>query len=398
MDENVLLEEILYLSSRIAETRDLEPLLIYSVDVALDLFNAEHGFLILKKADDTLDFRIKRARHEHDVETPEISRQVLDTVLHEGKPITAANAVDDPAFKVSPSVKALNLRSVMCVPLIANNNIIGALYLDNRLTEGAFNETDLKYLQLFANQVAVSIENVKLTEELEAHIQERTAELDAYAHTVAHDLKSPISLILGFTAMLQEDWETLPADEIEERLRYIEQGCRKMTNIIDELLLFAKIRKQSEIPLQTLNMSILVLNAQIRLKTQANEASAEIDIPDTWPSSIGYAPWVEEVWVNLISNAIKYGGNPPYIELGAEDLPDIKQVRFWVSDRGAGIDPAHLGSLFTEFTRLDKQGTQGHGLGLSIVQRIIERLSGHVGVESEIGQGSTFWFTLPASE
>lgn len=190
----------------------------------------------------------------------------------------------------------------------------------------------------------------------------------------------------------------MTADDIEERLRYIEQGCRKMTNIIDELLLFAKIRKQSEIPLQTLNMNMLISNAQIRLKTQANEANAEFDIPDTWPRSMGYAPWVEEVWVNLISNAIKYGGTPPCIELGAEELTDTQQVRFWVSDNGRGIDPAHLGSLFTEFTRLDKRSTQGHGLGLSIVQRIIERLGGQVGVESALGQGSTFWFTLPASE
>lgn len=160
-----------------AETRDLPPLLTYAVDMALDLFNAEHGYLILQNADGSLDFRVKRKRHGGEISTPEISRQILDRVLTQGQPVTTANALEDPDFDTSPSIHALNIRSVMCVPLTAHDDVIGALYLDNRLERNAFTETDLNFLHLFANQAAVSIENAILNSDLETRIQTRTVEL-----------------------------------------------------------------------------------------------------------------------------------------------------------------------------------------------------------------------------
>jgi two-component system sensor histidine kinase/response regulator len=114
-----------------------------------------------------------------------------------------------------------------------------------------------------------------------------------------------------------------------------------------------------------------------------------------WPGASGYGPWVEEVWVNYLSNAIKYGGKPPHVELGAE-LQTNNMVCFWVRDNGPGIPPEARARLFTPFTRLDQVRTQGHGLGLSIVRRIVEKLGGQVGVTSASGQGSAFSFTLPA--
>jgi signal transduction histidine kinase len=111
---------------------------------------------------------------------------------------------------------------------------------------------------------------------------------------------------------------------------------------------------------------------------------------------MGYAQWVEEVWANYISNAIKYGGTPPRIELGAEQQPD-GSVRYWVHDNGVGLSQEAITQLFTAFTRLDKVRATGHGLGLSIVKRIVEKLNGTVDIQSEgaPGQGSIFSFTLP---
>jgi signal transduction histidine kinase len=111
---------------------------------------------------------------------------------------------------------------------------------------------------------------------------------------------------------------------------------------------------------------------------------------------LGYGPWVEEVWANYVSNAIKYGGTPPRVEVGATSLPD-GMVRFWVRDNGPGIAPENQARLFAEFERLQTKA-EGHGLGLSIVKRIVQRLGGQVGVESQAGQGSTFSFTLPSEE
>jgi signal transduction histidine kinase len=115
------------------------------------------------------------------------------------------------------------------------------------------------------------------------------------------------------------------------------------------------------------------------------------------------------VWANYISNALKYGGTPPRIELGYTLLdprnakPDpassiqlpASSIQFWVQDNGPGLTEVQQGRLFTQFTRLHQVRAEGHGLGLSIVQRIVTKLGGDVGVESEVGQGSRFWFTLP---
>jgi two-component system sensor histidine kinase/response regulator len=119
-------------------------------------------------------------------------------------------------------------------------------------------------------------------------------------------------------------------------------------------------------------------------------------LPKTWPVALGYGPWVEEVWVNYLSNGLKYGGQPPRVELGATAQPD-GQVCFWIRDNGSGIPPEAQTRLFTPFTRLDQVRAEGHGLGLSIVRRIVEKLGGQVGVKSEAGQGSVFTFTLPAA-
>ena len=397
VDENVVLEQILYLSCRMAETRDLQPLLIYAVDVALDLFNAEHGYIILRALDDALDFRVKRQRHGGEIETPEVSHQILGRVLSEGQPVTTANALEDPAFDTSPSVHALNLRSVMCVPLIARDNILGALYLDNRLEQNVFTDTDLKYLQLFANQAAISIENAILNEDLEARVQARTAELNAYAHTVAHDLKNPMATIVSYAAWLEGEWQNLPADEIEQALKYMSEGGGQLSNIIDELLLLATIQKQDQIQVQAMDMAAIVISAQKRLVSQIHQRQAEIRSPEDWPVAVGHAPWIEEVWTNYLSNAIKYGGTPPQITLGADSF-DATHVRFWVQDNGPGIASEDLSRLFVEFARLNTTHTEGHGLGLSIVQRIVERLGGQVGVESRVGAGSRFWFTLPVGD
>jgi two-component system, sensor histidine kinase and response regulator len=110
------------------------------------------------------------------------------------------------------------------------------------------------------------------------------------------------------------------------------------------------------------------------------------------------------VWVNYLSNAMKYGGRPPCLELGGELLPNVagsditsRLARFWVRDNGRGLTLQERARLFTPFERLSQANIGGHGLGLSIVKRIAEKLGGTVSVESEVGQGSTFYFTLPAS-
>jgi signal transduction histidine kinase len=236
-----------------------------------------------------------------------------------------------------------------------------------------------------------------------AELEARNEELDAYAHTVAHDLKNPLAVMIGFAQVLEEAPGALPEEELRRHLRRIVATGRKMREIVDGLLLLAAVRKVEEVTIEPLDMGCIVDEVTMRLADLIEMRKAEILTPAQWPRALGYAPWVEEVWANYISNAIKYGGQPPRIELGAavqvKDDPTgaggKKMVRFWVKDNGAGVAPEERDRLFRPFSQLEGTRSRGHGLGLSIVQRIVTRLHGQVDVQSQVGQGSVFSFTLP---
>lgn len=229
-------------------------------------------------------------------------------------------------------------------------------------------------------------------------LQERNRELDAYARTVAHDLRNPLATLTTMAEVLAEDYTRMPAEQLDEYLHSIVRSGRKASRIVDGLLLLAGVRQQA-VTLQPLDMTSILIEVRERLAEMIKEYQAEIIIPPAWPTAWGYAPWIEEVWVNYLSNGLKYGGQPPRLELGGQVQAD-GMARFWVKDNGPGLTPEAQAKLFTEFTQLDPEQTHGHGLGLSIVRRIVERLGGQVGVESEgkPGRGSTFSFTLPLAK
>ncbi|MBN1488152.1 MAG: PAS domain S-box protein, partial [Anaerolineae bacterium] len=235
-----------------------------------------------------------------------------------------------------------------------------------------------------------------------ADLQAQNAELDAFAHTVAHDLKGPLSILVGFTQLLESKAGNYLPDKHRDQLGIMAQTGQKMRNIIDELLLLASVREMEDIDLVVLDMNAIVDAVCNRLAYMIEEHQAEVVVTEEWPYTIGYGPWIEEVWVNYLSNALKYGGRPddgvvPYVELGFDNNlnGDETHIRFWVRDNGVGLYPDQQVQLFTPFERLHNVKVKGHGLGLSIVRRIVEKLGGEVGIESKVGAGSTFYFTLP---
>lgn len=246
------------------------------------------------------------------------------------------------------------------------------------------------------NQMASQLEQT-LTQ-METEIEERkrqVAELDAFAHTVAHDLKSPLTLLVGFADLLRNNHANMRDEDREMALQRIEKSAHRAVSIIEELLLLASVRKQ-DVELKPVAMGEVVEQVLDRLAFMIEEHQAQIILPQSWPTALGYAPWLQEVWANYMSNGIKYGGYPPCLELGATVLANGR-IRFWVRDNGPGLPAEKLAVLFTEFIRLSELQIEGHGLGLSIVQRIIGKLGGRVGVESELGQGSEFYFVLDSA-
>lgn len=258
-------------------------------------------------------------------------------------------------------------------PILIDGDVVGAVAVYTDIS-------DLKQAQEELRQHA---------EDLEA----RNEELDAFAHTVAHDLKNPLQHLIGYAEVLHADYDVLSDETREDALETIARAADRMDNIVEELLLLAAVRR-GEVRTEPLDMAPIVAEAQDRLAYVIEERSARISVPETWPAAMGHAAWVEEAWANYLSNAIKYGGDPPRVELGASEQPD-GMVRFWVRDNGQGLTPEDQARLFIPFTRLHQVRAEGQGLGLSIVRRILDKLEGQVGVESEVGEGSTFYFTLP---
>jgi signal transduction histidine kinase len=266
-------------------------------------------------------------------------------------------------------------------------------------------DVDGHYLELLPTVIEQVLRQHRLAEQARqsetalrhyaAELEARNEELNAFAQTVAHDLANPLGLVIGYAETMRDSFDTLLPEERQTYLESIIRGGQKMESIINDLLLLSMVR-ETEVVLAPLNMEKVVAEARQRLINTIQASQAEIVLPQSWPIALGYGPWIEEVWFNYLSNALKYGGRPPRIELGA-DLPSAGMVRFWTRDNGAGIAPEAQARLFTPFTRLDRMRAPGHGLGLSIVHRIVQKLGGQVGVDSTTGQGSVFSFTLRAA-
>ncbi|HSJ55697.1 MAG TPA: HAMP domain-containing sensor histidine kinase [Anaerolineae bacterium] len=366
---------------------------------------------------------------------PDLYRELLDEpTLADGRIYGLENmSALHARSRLQQALQRAGIRSYVVVPLWSQDGLAGTLNLESTAPR-AFTGDQITIAREVATSLAVAIRQARLHARLQKELEERVqaeialqrrtaaleahnAELDAFAHTVAHDLKNPVSAIVGYAGVLRTRREALTADMEEHYLHVIAANARKMNTIIDELLLLASVRARGDVKTGPLDMARIVGEAVERLRHLVDEGHAELDIPTSWPLVDGYAPWVEEVWVNYIGNALKYGGQPPHVELGAvtdgqvpwrsayspvtiekrDTDPLWTDAGFWVRDNGPGLTREECASLFTPFERLHQVHGEGHGLGLSIVQRIVQKLGGTVGVHSDgaPGNGCTFYFTLP---
>jgi signal transduction histidine kinase len=246
------------------------------------------------------------------------------------------------------------------------------------------------------------VTSLKKTESrLKAEVEERgrlIEDLDAFAHTVAHDLRSSLGSVYASSEIMEECIKDGNTELLPEFAGMIKVAAQKAMHLTQELLILATVSHQ-EIEKKPLDMQRILLEAQKQVKDLIVKSKAKINTENNWPEALGYAPWVEEIWVNYLTNAIKYGGVPPVVTAGAVVSPD-KKVRFWVKDNGNGILPEKQHLLFQKYMRLEPGKAEGYGLGLSIVKRIVDKLGGSVGLESTglKEEGALFWFELPATD
>ncbi|HYC48664.1 MAG TPA: ATP-binding protein [Burkholderiales bacterium] len=241
----------------------------------------------------------------------------------------------------------------------------------------------------------------KLNSELEQRVSERTTQLEAankelegFSYSVSHDLRAPVRAIGGFSKLLAEQHADQLDDEGQRKLGIVRSEAARMAALIDDLLAFSRLGRQS-IQFRPVDMTELVQRNFDALKGQHHGAQPELRL-GLLPEAVGDRSLLAQVWVNLISNAIKFSSKKekPVIEVSA--ISDEREHTYFVRDNGAGFDPRFGAKLFGVFQRLhDPSEFPGTGVGLALVQRIVSRHGGRVWAEGQVGVGATFYFTLP---
>lgn len=236
---------------------------------------------------------------------------------------------------------------------------------------------------------------------LEKKVKDRTIELETvnkelegFSYSVSHDLRAPLRAIVGFSSILDEEYSSSLDEEGRRIILVIKNNTVKMGRLIDDLLAFSRVTRQDN-PKSKINMEAMVGEVRINLAMQDNTENIEWTIGQL-PDARANANLIRQVWVNLITNAVKYSRKKekPQIEIGA--FAKNGQTAFFVKDNGVGFDQQYSDKLFKVFQRLHSaEEFEGTGIGLALVGKIISREGGSVWAEAELGKGACFYFSLP---
>ncbi|MGD8792704.1 MAG: HAMP domain-containing sensor histidine kinase [Anaerolineae bacterium] len=388
----------------------LDELLESILDRAIVLVGAERGFLVLCEAGED-DFRVAVARQfargEVDDAQIEISHGVIRRVLASLEPVATTNAQEDPRFQTSHSIITYQIRSVLAVPLAAKEELIGAIYVDTRLSSRLFDEGDLALLSAMANQAAVAIQLARLYESIQARnwelrealreLQETQDELiraerlsvvGRMAASIIHDLKNPMTTIKGYAAMLGR--EDLDAEARQRISGIITRSVDNFVEMTQEILDYAR----GGGPLQPKEVGVGVfvqdLCAFIGRDFEEKGLTLQQELGYSGPLMLDEAKMRRALY-NIAANArdaMESGGRLTITTRQTDGF-----VEFCLSDTGPGIPSEIRESMFEPFVTFGKP--TGTGLGLAIAKKAVEDHGGKIAVESEPGQGATFTIRVP---
>jgi signal transduction histidine kinase len=320
-------------------------------------------------------------------------------------------------------LQELGATSLMIVPLRVGGRSFGALTLGSANGGRRFDRDDLALAEELARKAAVAVDNARLYEaareelrararaeselrelntELEERVRQRTAqlestnrELEAFSYSVSHDLRSPLRTIDGFSQALLEDYDGQLDEQGRDYLMRVRRGAQTMGHLIDDLLELARITRR-EMETGAVDLSALAEHVVAELRHNHPDRQVDVNIqPDL--RVVGDDGLLRVALANLLGNAWKFTSRTPdaRIEFGAQ-ASDHGERTYFVRDNGAGFDMAYASKLFGPFQRLHHASDyEGTGIGLATVQRVISRHGGRAWAFGKVGEGATFYFTLP---
>ena len=296
----------------------------------------------------------------------------------------------------------------VALPIVAGGNFYGVLRFSSRASQRRLTPGQIKALEILVGTAGAALEAASLltqlrslNRDLEQRVHERTqelqsanADLESFSYSVSHDLRAPLRAVDGFCQMFIEDFGEGVPQEGHRLLEKVRAGTTRMNQLIEGLLRLARFSRQ---PLNTrrVETGALVTQVAANFRDQLEGRSVQIVLGEL-PDCLGDGALLEQVFTNLISNALKFtmGRADTRIEVGAQRIDT--EVAYFVKDNGVGFDMRYADRLFGVFQRLHSQTEfEGTGIGLSIVHRIIRRHGGRTWAESALQKGATFYFTLP---
>jgi len=393
----------------ISSTLDLPEILERVAHVSVSLTSAESATISLVSVDGGRISDIYQV-NEKKMQASESIREgegLTWQVYEKGRPIL----VDD--YQNHPDAidewSASGLHAFMGIPISTGDKRLGVLSIYNRTPGKTFTQRDLSLVEAMARETAVAIQNARLFDALQKELSEhkitqerllasvqelesKNTELENFTYTVSHDLKSPIVTISGFLGFLESDIQKGNYDKTPKTISRIREATRKMEQLLNELLELSRIGRlvnpPKEIPFgELVSETLELVDGQLREKQV--EVRIDADFPTVYVDRIR----VVEALQNLLTNAIKFMGEQekPIINIGIKTINEDRV--FFVKDNGMGIAPEFHERIFGLFNKLDPY-SDGTGIGLALVKRIIEVHGGRIWIESDLGKGTTFYFTL----
>lgn len=403
---------LLEVTRSITGVLDLDRLLQRILNSAVEVVGAERGYLILLDPDETLPteqrLRVKAAYRMDLDEILEVkfraSRTAILRVLETGSAHHSDNALAEP--DPSRSVELFGLRSIICQPLLARERLLGALYVDSRVT-ARFSPGARDILPSLASQAAICIENATLVAEREDALRREHTEhihatemetwknaMAAFVSVASHDLKGPLTVIANGLSLLRRIGLPEDAREVVDDMQISLQRARRL---VETYLDASALQEGRGLALDIASVGLRELVDSELAFVLAGPGSPRFELVNSVPEECRVQAdrdRLQQIVGNLIENALKYAGKGR-IEVRAEEVGD--EVKVEISDQGPGIAPELQPRLFDRYFRGEGSVARGTGLGLWIVRQLVESMEGRIELESQPGQGSTFRFYLPAA-